>query len=307
MKKICTLFAASLFTLSAFAQIPNAGFETWTTAGTGSYDNPTGWGNANPTIDGFASTAYTCIKGTTGAPAGSAFIKLEAKAVLTIVAPGIAVSGNVTVVPSPFSVAVDGGFPYTSRPASLTGKWEHMGQGADHGRVAVFLTKWNISLNKRDTVAKIDSTLTGMVMTWASFTMPLKYMSGLTPDTGLVVLSTSADPAAAVVGSFLNADDLAFTGTVPSGVISVATPGSSSSVFPNPASGTATVYYHSIGRKQITINLTDVTGKIVKTTEQKAISGENNFTLDLKGVAQGIYLVQIVDDAGVAVKKLMVE
>ncbi len=307
MKKIFTLFALTFLTGSAFAQIPNPGFETWTTAGTGSYDNPTSWGNANPTIDGFGSTAYTCEKGTATPPAGLAFVKLTSKSVLTVVAPGVAVTGSVNVVVSPFSVSVSGGFPLTTRPANLTGQWQHMPTGADHGRIWVFLTKYNTATSHRDTIAKVDTTLTGMAMSWAPFTLPLKYLSGSAPDSGIVVLSSSANLSAPIAGSYLYADDLAFTGTVLGGLTSVVVANTSATIFPNPASGSAGIYYHGTSSKEITINVTDLNGKVVKTMNPRPVLGENNFGLDLKGMAQGVYLVQIIDEAGVVTKKLMVE
>ena len=50
-------------TLSAFAQIPNNGFENWSSAG--SYNNPDSWGNLNSVTS--VLSVYTCVKGTPGA------------------------------------------------------------------------------------------------------------------------------------------------------------------------------------------------------------------------------------------------
>lgn len=307
MKKLFTLFVVACLTSPAFAQLPNWSFESWTAGGSGAYDDPDSWGTPNATIHSLIPGTYTCEKGTTGAPVGTSYIKLTSKTVATIVAPGMAVSGILNVTISPPSFNVSGGFPYATRPQNLSGKWQHMGSGADHGRVVVYLTKWNATTNMQDTVAKADSTLTGMAMAWEHFDVKLTYLSGATPDTGLIVLSSSSDPAAPVAGSYLYVDSLGLTGTVPSGVISVVTPNAASTIFPNPASSSAVVYYHSSTAKGITINLTDLNGRVVKSMSPKAVSGENNFSLDLHGVAQGVYMVQVVDETGTAVQKLIVE
>ncbi len=302
MKKISTTFFSLFLTLAAFAQIPNPGFETWTS---GTYDSPTGWGNLNSTTSSFS--VYTCEKGTTGAPSGSSFIKLTSKTALTIVAPGVAVTGNLNVVITPLSVDFSGGFPHSTRSASLTGKWQHMGSGTDHGRVGVIFTKWNIATSTRDTVAMADSTLTGMAMSWSDFTIPLTYMSGANPDTGIVVLMSSADPAAAVNGSYLYADDLAFTGTVPTGVVTVKAVHSTLKLFPNPASSQVTVYYHSASARQVEVVVSDLSGKQVRSQMFRALSGENNFLITTKGLAKGMYMVQVNDAESNVQQKLFVD
>ena len=308
MKKIFTLFSSLFLASAAFAQIPNASFETWTTAGTGSYHEATGWGSANATIDGLIPGTYTCDSGmNTPVPDGAAYMKLTSKTIATMVVPGLAVTGTLNVVVSPFSYTVSGGFPYTTRSASLTGKWQHMGGSAsDHGRVMVYLTKWNTPLNKRDTVAWADSTLTGMAMSWSDFTIPLKYKSSsLSPDTGMIALaSSSASPA--VAGSYLYTDKMAFAGTVPAGVVSVGTADAATIIFPNPATGSATVYYHSASSRNVGVSLTDMTGKVMLSKDVRTMAGENSIPLDLRGLAQGMYFVQIVDEGTVTQKKLMV-
>lgn len=311
MKKIFTLFSALFVSAAAFAQIPNASFETWTTSGTGSYDTAAGWSSANSTIDALLPGTYTCEKGTTTpVPDGVAYIKLTSKTIppTTTVAPGIAVTGSLSVDIVGGSYSVTGGFPYATRSASLTGKWQHMGgSGSDHGRILVFLSKWNTTTLSRDTVATADTTLTGMAMSWADFTIPLKYKSSsLSPDTGLIVLLSSSTPVP-VAGSYLWVDKLAFAGTVPTAVMTLAAQNAATTVYPNPATGNVNVYYHATTGKDVAVSLADVTGKVLKTLSFRAVAGENSFNIDLKGVAQGMYFIQLADGNGVTQKKLVVE
>lgn len=310
MKKIFTLFSAVFLSAAAFAQIPNASFETWTTSGSGSYDTASGWSSANGTIDALIPGTYTCQKGTTSPADGLAYIKLTSKTIppTTTVAPGIAVTGSLSVDIVGGTYNVVGGFPYATRSASLTGKWQHMGgSAADHGRILVFLSKWNSTTLRRDTVATADTTLTGMAMSWEDFTIPMKYKSSsLTPDTGMIVLLSSST-ATPVAGSYLWVDKLAFAGTVPAGIASLNMQDATTTVFPNPATGSVNVYYHATTGKDMVISLVDITGKVMKTQNVRAIAGENSFAVGLKGVAQGMYFIQLADGNAVIQKKLVIE
>lgn len=305
MKQIFTLFAALTISAGAFAQIPNASFESWTTSG--SANNPDSWGNLNSTTGAFS--VYTCEKGTTGAPDGSAFIKLTSKTALTAVAPGVAVTGTLAVDLAAMTFNISGGFPYSTRSANLTGKWQHMASSAsDHGRILVALSKWNTATSSRDTVALTDTTLSGMAMSWEDFTIPLKYRSSsLTPDTGMIILMASDDPTAAVNGSYLWVDKLAFSGTVPASVKPLAGTEAAVSVHPNPANTVANVYYVSAGGKTISVSLSDISGRVQRTVEAKVSSGENRIPVDLKGLAHGMYFIHVTDENGTIQRKLIIE
>jgi hypothetical protein len=301
MKKLFTLFSAMAFTSAVFAQIPNPGFETWVAVSGGV--NPTGWDSPN-SLTGIASV-YTCDSGMDAPPQGVAYIKLTTKAITLPPAtvPGVAVTGSISVSGSSYSVS--GGFPYTTRAMSLTGQWQYMPQGSDKPRIGAFLFKWNTTTSKRDTVALLDTTISGIAMAWAPFTLPFKYYSGQNPDSGIVILSSSASTSA-VVGSYLYADDVAFAGTVPNGIVTVGNESPSTTIYPNPASNTATLFYHSTTTRDVQVGINDVSGRTVKTINSTIYRGENNVTLDLHGLAQGIYFVKISDGENTVEQKLIV-
>lgn len=308
MKRLFTLLSSVLLTCTAFAQIPNASFETWTT--TGSHHDATGWSDLNA----YTSVAgiYTCDSSQTGVRpgCGTSYMKLISKDLGVGVVPGIAVSGILSVtptIPTP-TYTVTGGFVNTTRPQYLQGVYQYMGMGTsgDNPRIGVFLWKWNTANHSRDTVAKLDTSLTGMEMMWKSFSMPLHYIHGDTPDSGIVVLSSSA--ALPVDGSYLYIDSLAFSGSVPNGVVSIPKASSSLQVYPNPATGGKTsIYYHSNSGTEVSVYLTDMAGRTVRSFNTKTVSGENDIPLDLKGVAQGLYVIKLVDETGTAEKKLLVQ
>lgn len=297
MKKISTLLTAILFSGILAAQIPNAGFETWTT--TGGYDVPTGWDQLNSMTSSMST--YTCMKGTPGT-VGSSYIKLVSKTVTGMgVMPGVAVSGVIDMA----TIKPKSGFASTVRPVSLTGSWQYMAYGSDQGHIAVLLSKWNTAMNMRDTVAYTDYALPGMAMSWATFTIPLTYRTGAVPDSAIIVLSASGTTP--VNSSYLYADNLAFTGTVPTGISSVVNGGSSFSIFPNPATNVATINYTSKSGQNIKVSINDISGKLIQTIQPSVVSGKNQIQVDLNGLSKGVYVIRMDSEVGTETQKLLVE
>jgi hypothetical protein len=300
MKKLTIFLSILAICNSLIAQIPNSGFETWTTVG--SYDTPTGWDNLNATTSPLS--VYTCEKGTPGDP-GASYLKLTSKTVTGIgVAPGVAVSG----VLDPLTFLPKSGFPYTTRPGYLTGNWQYMefsGTGADAGHIIIFLSKWNIPANRRDTIAFKNYTLPGMIMSWASFSIPLTYYSTATPDSAIIVLSSSG--TAPVNNSYLYVDNLAFTGTPVTSVTNI--PGNTplSYIYPNPAASLANISYNGFSEKNIQINIADINGRNIISFSPKAAIGENKFQVNVSDLVKGVYIVRINDGQNIQIQKLIVE
>lgn len=297
MRKTLSVIIALFFCGTASAQIPNAGFETWTT--TSGYDVPAGWDQLNSMTASMST--YTCTKGTPGA-VGSSYIKLVSKTVTGMgVMPGVAVSGMIDMM----TFQPKYGFPNTTRPVSLTGSWQYMGFSGDQGHVTVLLSKWNSAMNMRDTVAYADQVLSGMVMAWSTFTVPLTYRMSAMPDSAIILLSASG--ATPVNNSYLYVDNLAFTGTVPSGIASVVSNNIAFSVFPNPAGNSTVVNYTALAGGTVTVSVCDLSGKCVRTISAAVIKGDNSIRVGLEGLAKGAYLVRLDDGGTAAVRKMIVE
>ena len=295
MKKLFTFLCTVLISNSLFAQIPNPGFETWDT--TGGYNHPVSWDSPDSITN--SSSVYPCEQGTPGA-AGSFYLKLTSKAILTTVVPGVAVSGKINFT----TFQPQSGFAYTLRPANLTGSWAYMASGSDQGHIMVLLTKWNSGTSSRDTVAFTDYALPGMVMSWASFSIPISYQSSSYPDSAIILLSASG--AAPEAFSYLWVDRLAFSGTTTAGLGNA--PGAfKSTIYPNPASSAATILYKSASGRDITICISDISGRSIMKLTQAVTVGENRLPVNISGVAQGVYVVRIIDGENTEVQKLVVE
>ncbi|MDO9001058.1 MAG: T9SS type A sorting domain-containing protein [Bacteroidota bacterium] len=296
MKKIIfSIICGALYSGVAMAQIPNNGFENWTTVG--SYVNPDGWGTMNNTTA--IASVYTATKGTPGSP-GTAYLKLTSKTVSTTVVNGIAVSGvldSITMMPK-------SGFAYNIRSANFTGKWQHMIYGSSQGSIGVTLTRWDTGLNQRVTVATANQTLSGMAMSWANFTIPFTYTDGNNPDTCIIVLKASG--SAPTNNDYLWVDNLAFSGTV-TGIEKYDSFLSNMNVYPNPSTESLTLNLNLKSSQQITIEITDLTGKLISSKNVGTLQGESIQTINVSGIAKGTYLVRVIGEQATEIRKVIIE
>jgi hypothetical protein len=295
MKKNLLLIAAALMCSAAFAQIPNYSFENWTNMG--NYSDPDNWGTLNSTTDLFS--VYTVTQGTPGNP-GSYYLKITSKTVLSTVVPGVAATGVI----NPANQTVTGGFPFTTRPAVISGKWQYMAMsGTDQGSINVFLSHWNTSTNSRDTISLTQYMLPGMVMAWANFSIPLTYQSSAFPDTCVIVLASSNNTPAA--NSYLYVDALSFAGAV--GIDETAASENNLSVYPNPGASFVNISFIMENPANVKLQLVDVSGKLIRKINPSVMKGENVLTMDLEGIENGIYFLRLETATAVETKKISIQ
>lgn len=283
-----------LITGNALAQIPNNGFENWTSMG--SYENPDSWGTMNNTTA--ISSIYTATKGSPGY-AGNFCLKLTSKTIGPAVVNGIAVSGKLdstTLLPK-------SGFPYTVRSANFIGRWQHMLSGTSQGGITILLTQWNTTLNKRDTIAMANYTLTGMAMSWTAFSIPLTYLSGNNPDSCIIFLRASGSNP--TNGDYLWVDELNFSGTVTGIENNVII--NTISVFPNPSSDQIHLSFEIKEAQNINFELLDMTGKVVLLKNLGLIYGTINETISTIGLAKGTYLLKLNSSKEFQTRKISIE
>ncbi len=293
MKKICTLFFAAFLSAACFAQIPNAGFETWdTSSSTPSYIYPAGWDSADSLTN--LAGVYTCEQGSPGF-SGNHYLKLTSRNVIGFgVAAGIALSGKIdftTYLPA-------SGYAFTGRPVSLTGEWQYApAASTDTGSVSLLFTKWNGT--SRDSVGFIYYKLPGSVTSWAAFSLPITYLKSENPDTAEIYFSSSTATTAAA-GSYLYIDTLAFSSTS-TAIVPMSGNTSQISIYPNPSQGAFTLNIPSSSNEQALIVVTNLIGqKILETTI------ETNTSATLRIDAAGIYFINAITNTGHWSKKIVV-
>ena len=277
MRKLLYLTSFMLIAATGYCQIPNAGFETWTNMGT--YENPASWGTMNNTTT--LASVYTAEKATPGSP-GSFYMKLTSKTAGPVVVNGVAVSGRLDST----TYKPKSGFPFTLRPQSFTGKWQYM--ATNLGSLSAYLTKWNTGLAKRDTVAKLIHNLSGMVMSWATFTLNFTYLTGDYPDTCVIVLKSSG--SAPVVNDYLWVDNLGFAGSV-AGIHENPSQSKEINAFPNPANNEIEFSSQKtfiLGDKLI---ISDILGNVII---EKTIT-ENTFKINTAQFANSTYVYKLLN------------
>jgi Secretion system C-terminal sorting domain len=296
MKKITLIITSCLFAIAAFAQIPNPGFETWDNMG--AYSNPSQWGTLNNTTK--LASIYTAEKGTPGS-AGAAYLKLTSKTTPAGVVNGVAVSGKLDTTKLP--VQPKSGFAYSGKPANLTGSWQHMG-GSSPGSVSATLTHWDNMMNMRMTVATASQTLSGMSMSWTSFSIPFVYTGSDTPDSCIIFLQASgASPAN---NDYLYVDNLAFSGTY-TGVENQTSIFNALKVYSSALSENVVIDFTVAKAENVKIQFFDLSGKKVKDVVLGWVNGQTRYSVNTNGLVDGIYFLKLVATDGFEARKVIIQ
>lgn len=306
MKKISSLFFTVLFiTNNLFSQIPNSGFENWTAVG--SYQIPDGWATMNNTTASYS--LFTATKGSPGSP-GASYLKLTAKMIGGTMHSGMAVCGKMDTLTS----QALSGVPYSQRPYSFEGKWQHMVYGNVNGSISILLSKYNSLLETRDTVAFLNYTLSGMAMSWANFSLPLTYRDSLQfPDSCMIVLKACKGYPA--TNDYLWVDNLSFAGTVPlvtppnlTGITENMKKDFQMTLFPNPSENKVTLSFSHNNSSAVNIQIQDISGKTVQEqTLTHPLIGTNTIILETNHLEKGMYMVTLKTGTSQNSLKLLVE
>ena len=77
------------------------------------------------------------------------------------------------------------------------------------------------------------------------------------------------------------------------------------SVSPNPFKDVATIVFDSNKEDNVTVSLTDVTGRVVLLKNVACTEGGNALTLDLAALSSGVYVVSLKSDDGFVTQKIV--
>lgn len=198
MKKTATLLFALLLSGTAFSQVPNANFENWAIASNGT-DSLVGWSSSNAVVIPPVHSLYQ----DTGAYQGdyAANIVTAPFGFVQYSTIGILVNGNAAFSygggGGGANVAYEsgGGTPVSGKPTQLKGffRYETL-TASDQGYAQVLLTKYNTTLQKRDTVSYATHSFAPQSV-YAPFTITLPdLLPGMNPDT-ITTIFYSSNPA----------------------------------------------------------------------------------------------------------------
>jgi hypothetical protein len=79
-------------------------------------------------------------------------------------------------------------------------------------------------------------------------------------------------------------------------------------IFPNPASDLVTVDFDLADNKNVSVEMKDVLGRVVKTGDAKPLqAGHHQISIPLSDIAKGIYFISVRSNAQVLTQKLVIE
>jgi hypothetical protein len=274
MKNLLMTFSTIFLFAAANAQLMNPGFESWEGAGGAAY--PTAW-LWNP-----GTMEWTR---TTDARSGSFALEVSVWYYYT-------------------DTKAEQWAPVNFKPTALAGYYKYTGNTIqnqtttlttdDTAFATIYLTKWNTTTQKTDTIGRGHMPLLGSP-SYRHFSCPVVYTSVETPDTVFVSMDPSLmrnggtyfSPSTDGRNSFLKIDDL-YLQDATTDVYEVATP--SVTVWPNPAREQLIVRTDNVGS---VARLYDLSGRQVLT---KTLSGSIN-KIDISSLPAGPYVLSVSDQS----------
>jgi hypothetical protein len=277
MNQMATRFLSTLalflLPLLAFSQIPNGGFEDWTTG------DPDGWATSN--IVGM----ITPVTRVTSPHSGTYALYGEAKAFYTaIIGPTIQSGADAT------------GFPYSQRPAVFTGWYKFAPQGGDRFGVNVGLFKGGVEGINVAIAAIAPSVAVG---SWTQFSASFVYQTSDIPDVCVVQIQIvgSAPPTyMPTVGSSYYLDDIALSGTTSAPIAHEVIPSAFvlHQNYPNPFNPTTTIGYDLPTTSNVKLNVFDILGREVSTlVDGMESAGKHVVRFDGSNLPSGFYFYKL--------------
>lgn len=265
----------------AVAQIPNPGFEEWTSVA--GVDQPVGWTTFNA-----LGSLYGLEFAEAGSPGavGNSFLRLTAREIPNA-GPMLSLAISGTGVPG------RDGFPWSTQPTSLEGRFRFTPQGADEGHVVVAFYKWDPVAHARIGLGGGFLSISTLTAEWSTFSVPMAYYNPLQPDTATIsLISGGGNPTQP--GTVFDVDELAFQGTYTS--VAEHAEGPRLLVFP---SSTNDLLHWTLPSRAGAFHWQVLTmdGRAVLHGKEAAAQG----VVDVQGLPIGGYLLRITDAEGTPV------
>jgi len=264
------------FSASALAQIPNAGFETWTSG------IPNSWITDNaPGVD-------TLIYRTTDVHSGTYAVEGVASSVFGVVVP-------------PTLAAL---FTWTTRPTTFSGYYKFSPVGGDSLFIAAAVESNGSAIGAA--VFRTNSP----VSSYTQFSVPITYFNSGAPDSGGIDVAIYQATGSSVVhaGSTFKLDDLTFSGATDVAISSGQIPQMFSlhQNYPNPFNPSTVIGYDLPLTGFVSLKVYDLLGRERATLVNGEQSmGYHEVTFDASSLASGTYFYRLQAGSFTATKKLM--
>ncbi len=264
---------------SSFAQIPNAGFETWVSG------NPSDWSTSN-------------IPGTLINITQSGVSHSGSSAVSGVVADFSGFSYS----PLIFSGSTGEGFPVGARHEAVHGWYQCDLLGMDILLVFVVMVQGDSAIGGG------TATITQSTSVYTELVANIIYFSPLVPDTCIIYASISSSGGQPEIGSSFLLDDLSFgpLSAVEEPTSAVPEVYSLDQNFPNPFNPVTTIQYSIPRSGRVTLGVYDLLGREVsRLVDEVQAAGVYKISFDAAGLASGVYLYRLHADGYSDVKSLI--
>lgn len=294
MKKftfILTVLIAMAITTNA--QIPNNGFENWTTVG--SYLEPQDYLTPNS----FASTSFHPVTRSNDhypVSIGNYSIRIESNTTLLPNADALGL-----VLQNTNSTFFDGpspSFPIIGHPTSLKGYYKFDPLNGDSMRIQIQLT-----LNGSEVSYSVF--FSAASASWTSFNIPIQTYT-LADSGSILFASYNADgPPPDFIphgNSVLYIDNLSFDNFI-SSVSEQTVKNTLFNLYPNPAFDIVNLNINNSNNKDLEINIYNIIGKLISSETLR----QNQQQINIENLSNGIYMVEIKSKEWSEKQKLIIQ
>ncbi len=291
MRFVISVLFAIIINYTAYTQgLPNYDFEEWETVG--SFYNPKYWGTSNYSV--FSVVSFnTVYQETNDVYSGNSSVKLETVGKVIdselVKVIGLITLGTFEVNLGTREAIVKGGIPYTYLPTKFSGYYKYSTPEVDSCSMGIYLTKYNSSQNKRDTVGQGIFT-SGATDDWENFETDINYFSSEPPDSMNIVI-LSSDTSLFAVGSTLLIDNLFIDEPVSINDYNHDNLESKIFTYPNPAKEFIYIDLADNKLQNRLVKIIDLNGAIVV----ESVLRSNKNKIDVSHLSSGIYFIEIYD------------
>ncbi len=276
------------------AQIPNNGFENWTTVG--SYMEPQSY----LTTNSFATTSfYPVTRSTDHYP-------------LSVGNYSIRIENNISLLPNPDALGLilqngantvlngpGPAFPISGHPVSLHGYHKYIPQNGDTMRIQIqfSLTGSGVSWGEFSTTIAAPN--------WTPFTITMQNYSGA--DSASILISpyncNGAPPQYIPHGnSVLYIDNLSFDSLITS-INAYTSKGATFKLYPNPATDLISIDAYDSNESGLVLNIYSFMGELVRS--EQLINGSPR--IDISDLNNGMYIIELMSAKGADRQTLVIQ
>lgn len=269
-------------TASAYAQIPNNGFEDWTTT-TGSNENPEGWVTCNLTNNG-----HSVSKSTDHYPAGVGNYSVRMESDTAFINQSGCGQGFIKTA----LYLGDWGpaFPITGHPETFCGYYKFFPQNGDTMVISLFLFQGGTI------VANAEYITTSAATDWTSFNLPIStYATADSAEIGISAFygNYGEFPIGPWGNSVMYVDNISFDNLITSGISSNKMV-DNMEMYPNPTADKVTISFSQHSGQKTSVSIYNIYGKEVYTHNIADTNAKE--TIDVSELKQGIYYVRALTE-----------